>query len=126
MTAGTVEILLVEDDYDLREAMLDTLETGGYHTVAVPNGLEALEWLKETAHPPLLILLDLMMPVMDGWTFREEQLKVPALAGIPVAVLSARADDHLDETVVRLRKPIRAKELLAFVAKYCRRPGGAK
>jgi CheY-like chemotaxis protein len=119
MTVGSVDVLLVEDDYDLRDATTDALEQGGYRTVAVLNGQEALEWLADAAHRPSLILLDLMMPVMDGWQFREEQLKNPAFASIPVAVLSARGDAAMDADVVCLRKPVRSKDLLAFVARFC-------
>jgi CheY-like chemotaxis protein len=122
VTLEPIDILLVEDDPDLRDAMTDVLERGGHRTKAASNGLEALEWLQETARPPALILLDLMMPVMDGWQFREEQLKDPRLAPIQVAVLSARSD-ALDAGVTHLRKPIQAKALLAFVARHCGPPG---
>jgi CheY-like chemotaxis protein len=117
--AGPVDVLLLEDDYDLRDAMTDVLELGGYRTVAVFNGLEALEWLADADHRPSLILLDLMMPVMDGWQFREEQLKNPALASIPVAVLSARGDTAMGDGVGCLKKPVRSKDLLAFVERFC-------
>lgn len=125
MTAEVVDILLAEDDYDLREAMIDVLELEGYSVKAVPNGLEALEWLLGTSAPPSLIFLDLMMPVMDGWQFRLEQLARPALASIPVVVLSANEEIPVDDGVLRLRKPARSKALLALVARYCG-PRGVK
>ena len=114
-----MDILLAEDDYDLREAMTDVLELEGYRVKAVPNGLEALEWLLAASAPPSLIFLDLMMPVMDGWQFRQEQLARPALASIPVVVLSANEEIPVDEGVTRLRKPARSKALLALVTQYC-------
>jgi len=125
-TPKPVEILLAEDDQDLRDATLAVLEQGGYSAAGVPNGLEALEWLAHASPPPSLILLDQRMPVMDGPAFREEQLKSPALASIPVAILSAKADAAVDAGVLHLRKPVRPRELLAFVARFCVRPEEAR
>lgn len=112
------DILLVEDDGDLRDAMADTLEESGYSVAAVSNGLECLEWLREAERPPSLILLDLMMPVMDGWQFRIEQLKDPKLAGIPVVILSAMASPAGNDGVEHLKKPVKLQPLLALVARY--------
>ena len=119
MSAAPIDILLVDDDSDLRRAMIDLLASDDYTAVGVPNGQEALEWLDSAERPPRLILLDLMMPVMDGWQFRKEQLKNPALASIPVAVLSSKGNDPMDDGVEVLKKPIRPQLLLEFVARYC-------
>src|SRR5579864_2749109 len=81
-------VLIVEDDADLREMMAQLLALEGYQTAAVANGREALEYLQQE-NVPNLILLDLMMPVMDGWEFRRHQQANPALAAVPVIVLSA-------------------------------------
>jgi signal transduction histidine kinase len=81
-------ILVVEDDDDLRETVVSLLEGQGFRPVGAENGLRALEYLRSSPQPAL-ILLDLMMPEMDGWQFRVEQKKDPALATIPVLVLSA-------------------------------------
>ena len=81
-------ILVVDDDYALRQSISEALELEGYDTVCVEHGEAALRHL-EKADPPCLILLDLMMPVMDGQTFRQRILSRPALAGIPVVVLTA-------------------------------------
>src|SRR4051794_8391277 len=81
-------VLIVEDDGDLREMMAQLLTLEGYPAEAVANGKEALEYLKN-ARQPRLILLDLMMPVMDGWEFRRHQREDPKLAAVPVVVLSA-------------------------------------
>ena len=116
--SAPIDILLVDDDDYLRTAVLDLLASDDYTAVGVPNGLEALEWLGSAERPPRLILLDLMMPVMDGWQFRKEQLKNPLFASIPVAILSAKGNDPVDDGVEVLKKPIRPQILLDFVARY--------
>src|SRR5262249_17339652 len=91
--------LLVEDDYDVRDALVPILEYDGHRVSSAANGREALDQLR--ANPaPSLILLDLMMPVMDGIAFRTEQLRDPELASIPVVVVSA--DPALREKAIRL------------------------
>lgn len=119
LVAPSVDIMLVEDDGDVREALTDRLEAAGYRIAAFQNGLDALEWLRGAGHAPQLILLDLMMPVMDGWQFREEQLKDAALAVIPLVVLSARSEPVGGPVVEQLPKPIKAKDLLLVVARHC-------
>jgi len=115
-------ILVVEDDPDVRGALVAFLEGEGYSVVEATHGAEALEHLREPRQF-CLILLDLMMPVMNGWEFREQQQKDPALADIPVLVVTA------DTTAVRraadvgavgcLLKPVEFPELLAYVGRYC-------
>ena len=87
---STKSILVIEDDAATRAAVSLALEDEGYSVTAVPNGQEALHHLRRTA-PPDLILLDLMMPVMNGWEFRRQQAQDPALQWIPVVVVSADA-----------------------------------
>src|SRR5688572_13333187 len=82
-------ILLVDDDNDIRETYGEVLVDEGYQVVLARDGLEALEYLEGTATLPDLILLDLMMPRMDGNQFRGRQLETPRLADIPVVVISA-------------------------------------
>jgi CheY-like chemotaxis protein len=82
-------VLIVEDDPDSRNMLAALLGLHGYRTVTAANGLEALELARRER--PVVILLDLMMPVMDGQTFRREQLSDATLAAIPVVVLSAHA-----------------------------------
>src|SRR5690606_13804277 len=82
----TGHILVVEDDQDIRESVVEILEDEGHRVSAAADGREALERLQRAQPRPDLILLDLMMPVMNGFQFREEQLKRPELAGIPVVV----------------------------------------
>ncbi len=120
MTSLCIDILLAEDDQDLREAMVDTLNDAGYTVEAVGNGLDALEWLETAVAPPKLILLDLMMPVMDGWQFLDERQRTPRVAAVPVVVLSANgAFTGESETTAFMRKPVGVKPLLAVVASYC-------
>ena len=114
-----IDILLAEDDDDLREAMIDTLEDAGYCVVAVPNGQEALMWLHETEQLPSLILLDLMMPVMDGWQFREAQRNDPKASTIPVVILSAVGSHPAIDAAEYLKKPTKVQPLIAVVERFC-------
>ncbi len=113
---GTV--LLVEDDFDLRDALVPILEDEGHRVVSAANGKEALDRLHDMPKPSV-ILLDLMMPVMSGEEFRAEQLRDPALASIPVVVVSARP--HIEERAARLgaagclQKPFEVEHLLEMV-----------
>ena len=115
-------ILIVEDDADLREMMAQLLTLEGFVAATVSNGREALDYL-EDRDAPEVILLDLMMPVMDGWEFRRKQQADPDLARVPVIVLSAldqaRASG-LDAAAV-LKKPLDFDRLLELVRAYCAR-----
>lgn len=84
-------VLLVDDDPLIRDTFRDVLESEGYEVQTAQHGLDALEKLRAGARPRV-ILLDLMMPVMDGWSFRAEQQRDPSIAGIPVVVVSAVSD----------------------------------
>lgn len=111
-------ILLVEDDPDVAEAMLDVLLDEGYDAVHASNGREALELL-HGSECPSLILLDLMMPEMDGLQFREAQLRDPRIAHIPVIILSA--DRQVAEVAGALGvngfmvKPLGPEQLMAVL-----------
>jgi two-component system response regulator CpxR len=85
----TGPILVVEDDLDIRELLAESLEDLGFSVVTASNGLEAAQLIRTMPAPPLLILLDLMMPVMDGYGFLEERAKDPLLSSIPVAIVTA-------------------------------------
>lgn len=117
-------VLIVEDDADLREMMAQLLALEGFQAAAVSNGREALTYL-EHGHRPDLILLDLMMPVMDGWEFRRRQVQDQAIAGVPVVVLSAldpaRGSD-LGGTAF-LKKPLDFDRLLDLVRRFCGQDG---
>ena len=113
-------ILVVEDDTDLRQSICSVLSDAGYTSWPAENGEVALERAREER--PCVILLDLMMPIMNGWEFRSEQLRDPDLSSIPVVIMTAdgRAADkartlHADY----LRKPIHLDALLDLVNEYC-------
>jgi CheY-like chemotaxis protein len=82
-------VMVVEDDRDVREAIAWVLEDAGYRVITAENGSVALGLLRDGAPRPSAIILDLMMPVMDGWQFRAAQASDPALADIPVICLTA-------------------------------------
>ena len=114
-------VLIVEDDAELRDMMAQLLTLEGFAATAVANGREALEYLGRGNRPDI-ILLDLMMPVMDGWEFRRKQQSDPALAAVPVVVLSALDHRRAAEVdaVAFLKKPLDFDRLLELVRRYCR------
>jgi CheY-like chemotaxis protein len=116
------EVLVVEDDLAIRETLRELLEHQGFKVSAAANGREALADLAGRASPQL-ILLDLMMPVMDGVEFRTEQRRDPRLAQIPVVVISAehRPEEKVSGMAVDgfLAKPFALDALLATVQRYC-------
>jgi len=87
MSSG--EIFIVDDDNDTRNALSELLEAEGFSVDGAPNGREALARLRSGRVHPAAILLDLMMPGMDGWDFRSEQMRDPELARVPVVIVSA-------------------------------------
>jgi CheY-like chemotaxis protein len=119
-TATRCPVLIVEDDEDLREMMAQMLTLEGFESAAVANGREALEYL-HAAEKPDVILLDLMMPVMDGWEFRRQQQADPAIAPVPVIVLSAldQARASTLEADAFLKKPLDFDHLLSLARNYC-------
>jgi CheY-like chemotaxis protein len=116
-------ILVVDDDPDVRDSLTDILSEEGYRVAGVKNGREALEYLRAATRPSL-ILLDMMMPEMDGWSFRLEQQKLPDLAAIPVVILSAHGNVRDAALALGaadyLRKPLRIDSLLEIAERYCR------
>lgn len=115
-------VLVVEDDSDIRDELADVLEDSNYRTIRAANGAVALQKLRGGPRP-CLILLDLMMPVMDGREFLDQQQKDAALKEIPVVVLSAHMDAAHGATQIKaagfLRKPIDLSELLRIIERYC-------
>jgi two-component system, chemotaxis family, chemotaxis protein CheY len=115
-------VLVVEDDRDMLEALAALLDESGYAVLRARNGVEALLKLETEAATCDLILLDLMMPVMNGWDFRRKQLQMPAIAGIPVLLMSAGA--HLATATGDLRaagylaKPVETTDLLEVVRQH--------
>src|SRR5262245_43300136 len=82
-------VLVIDDDEGIREGIVDLLEEAGFAAVGACNGLEALNFLAESRRKPALILLDLMMPILDGWTFCKVRQGVAMLMEIPVVAISA-------------------------------------
>jgi CheY-like chemotaxis protein len=114
-------ILVVEDDRDIREIMATFLRGEGYVVSTAANGREALELLRAGPGPDV-ILLDLMMPVMDGIRFREEQEKNPAIADIPVVLMSAVSQGEIAKlnlgAAVLLQKPIDIEALALMLKRF--------
>lgn len=116
--APAIDVLVVEDDHDIRGSLLDLLADEGIVAEAAEHGMAALALLR-AGRVPKVILLDLMMPVMDGFAFRREQAKEAAWAEIPVVVMSA--DGHIDEKKARadavayLKKPVDIHELVRVI-----------
>jgi CheY-like chemotaxis protein len=114
-------VLIVDDDEGVREAMTVVLETSGFQAVGAADGQEAIDML-HAGMRPCLIVLDLMMPRVDGETFRRLQLSDARLADIPVLVFSARSDS---ERIARalgapsLRKPFDVDDALEAVERHC-------
>lgn len=113
-------ILIVEDDMDIREALEQILEGEGYQVVSAPNGKVALDRMRE--FKPQLVLLDLMMPVMNGWQFRQSQRQDEALAKVPVVIISADGSARREATAMGvqgfMQKPIELEDLLGVVATH--------
>jgi CheY-like chemotaxis protein len=119
-------VLIVEDDEDIRESLADFLADHGYRTAGAVNGRDALDQLGASVAHPCAIILDLMMPVMDGRAFREAQLQTPSLARIPVILVTAHhetSQSWIDPTLAdRLPKPLDLTVLLERLRRIC---GGA-
>jgi CheY-like chemotaxis protein len=116
-------VLVVDDDADIRETIGMLLARHGFPVSTACDGADALAQLRAGAHPGL-ILLDLMMPRMNGEEFRRSQLQEPSLATIPVVVLSGagRSQDllqRIDKGVEVLPKPIELSELMETVRRFC-------
>jgi CheY-like chemotaxis protein len=113
-------ILVVEDDPELREMMATLLTVEGYEPKTAANGREALDQLRG-GFTPHVILLDLMMPVMNGWQFRAEQQHDPQFANIPVVIVTALAVNHRQALGAEavLTKPLDFDRLLNVVRAHC-------
>lgn len=115
------EILIVEDDKDIRDILKTSLELEGYNVKIAENGKEGLEILP-SMNTPCMILLDLMMPVMDGWAFAEAMSKDMKLAAIPIVVVTAFSKERtgdLKKIKSIIKKPIDLDLLLNQVRIYC-------
>lgn len=122
---SSAPILIVDDDLDIRELLAEALEDLGFAAVTAANGLEAAKLIRSMETPPSIILLDLMMPVMDGYEFLQERSRDPLLAAVPVAIITAGHGvdpDRLGKTTI-IPKPIDVP-LLVDVIEGVRSGGG--
>jgi two-component system chemotaxis response regulator CheY len=122
LMASTAEkILVVDDDTDIRETLAQILEFEGFDVTCASNGQEAMDRLESLK--PNLILLDLMMPIMNGYEFRRAQKAKPEIAEIPVIILSA--DGNVQQKAAAadvqafLKKPIELEVLLSAIRQHC-------
>lgn len=119
---GSREILVVEDDADLRESLSQALRDHGFSVTAAANGREALDRLGGGLRPSV-ILLDLMMPVVSGWQLRDALLEDPELAAIPQLIVSAYVDEK-ERAVLGLppddciRKPFQLGVLIETIERH--------
>jgi CheY-like chemotaxis protein len=127
MAISAGNVLIVEDDPDVREMLTSLLTRAGFHAVSAEDGLEALHLLRTVRHrapeAPCLVLLDLKMPRLGGSEFRRAQLGDPTVANVPIAVMSGASD--LEQraaamgAVASLTKPLDVDELIQVVMRYC-------
>jgi CheY-like chemotaxis protein len=119
--AARRRVLLIEDDFMLRQHMADLLSAEGYQVSSAADGADAL-WLLEREPLPVAIILDLVLPKMNGISFREAQLQSPTLRSIPTIVVSA-IDKRVDLTSLGfaaiIPKPARFEKLAEALAKLC-------
>jgi CheY-like chemotaxis protein len=115
-------VIVVDDDVLVRDTMVAFIKGYGCEAVGADNGLRALELL--LTRECCLIFLDLVMPVMDGSAFRDEQLKRQEIAGVPVALMSAfgnlQNQSRQMQVEVYLQKPLSEEQILDVVRRYCR------
>ena len=112
-------LLLVEDEDDLRDSMRDLLEGNGYAVIAARDGREALDALDRADALFCLVLLDLLMPRMNGWDFFDAMRTRPQFASIPVVVHSSSPSRAPAGVRRVLQKPLQPERLLAAVREYC-------
>jgi CheY-like chemotaxis protein len=111
-------VLLVDDDLDIREILPETMADMGFEVVTAANGLEALRMVGQMPVRPSVILLDLMMPVMDGYGFLEARTKEPEIASIPVAIITAGHGidkARIGDQAPIIRKPFNVPHLVSVL-----------
>ncbi len=122
---GASAVLVVDDDKKVCEIISAVLASQGYETAVAGNGKEALDYLRTSSSQPGLILLDLMMPEMTGWEFRRIQQADPALAGIPVAIITGLAEEEGKVASIGavdvLYKPSRVETLTTLASRFCKK-----
>ena len=123
-TGACAGILVVDDDQDIRDSLREVLEDEGYQVACVANGREALDYLKTASPRPCVILLDLMMPVMDGWQFLAERAR--RSNATPVVLLSGLSFIRDAPGVADfLSKPVNFEKLRDCLDRFCGKPAPA-
>jgi CheY-like chemotaxis protein len=122
---GVHRVLVVDDDSEIRETMIEVLQEAGYVAVGASDGVEALAQLRDPEDRWCVVLLDMMMPNMDGRAFRAEQLLDPGISPIPVVIVSAMADvaqaaNEL-QVAAHVTKPVKLVDLVKMVDRFCTR-----
>lgn len=114
-------VLVVEDNLELREATTAAIEALGVRAIGVENGVQGLEQLKDLEHQPSMVLLDLMMPEMNGWRFLAEVERDGRIPRLPIFVLSSVADDcpRLPLVTGYIQKPLSLRRLESLVKQHC-------
>ena len=115
-----VKVLVVEDDLDVRSILVETLREEGYSVEGAEHGQRALEVLSGDWQPQI-ILLDIMMPVMDGFAFLEKKKRYEHLVSIPVVVVSATAEPPIPGAIAVLRKPVQWPQLMRAISQHASR-----
>lgn len=113
-------VLVVDDDPNLTRLMSKFLKLEGFAPVTAGNGKEALDYLRGGGDASV-ILLDLRMPIMDGWAFRQEQQRDPDIANIPVVILSGVEAERIHEldAAASFHKPVSFPEVVGVVRRLC-------
>jgi CheY-like chemotaxis protein len=113
-------VLIIEDDQAVRDTIQEVLEIQGYQVIAAANGKEGAELLKTSSPRPSVILLDLMMPVMNGWQFLDFQRSDPSLRNIPIVVCSAYKETaKAVKPNAFIEKPVQFNALLGAIKAFC-------
>jgi CheY-like chemotaxis protein len=124
------QLLIVEDDADIAEALADVFKARGYRVETASNGKEAIDRVCSSGMRPDAILLDLLMPVMDGHAFLRARSSEPLLAEVPIVIITAQPDIAANEdegVYARFDKPLSLRQVVDTVERACHRgpPGGA-
>lgn len=116
-------VLIVEDDEDTAESLREALEVMGYEAQVAANGKVALEYLRTEPRSYCLVLLDLVMPIMNGWEFLNEHHQDSSISGIPVIIVTAIPSDKTKgaakDAAAFLPKPVNIARLTAALREYC-------
>lgn len=114
-------VMVVEDNKGISNLIKATLEAGGYKVVSAINGLQAMTLLRSRNNFPCLILLDIEMPIMNGWEMKAELSADSRFKDVPIAVMSASREnlDSFHGSLLKLEKPFTVKDLISVVGKHC-------